>query len=159
MAKEILTVERFEKLQTVIEAHKGVKGPLMPVLIEGQKIFGCLPLEVQKKISEELRIPLSEIYGVVTFYSAFSLEPKGDTIVTVCMGTACYVKGAQDIIDKLSDIIGTKANTTTEDKKFSLLGVRCVGACGLAPIIIVNEVVYGKVKLDEVPEIMKKYKE
>ncbi|MCC5912573.1 MAG: NAD(P)H-dependent oxidoreductase subunit E [Clostridiaceae bacterium] len=157
MAKEILTEENFEKLQRVIEANKDKQGALMPVLHEGQKIFGCLPLEVQKQISEALKIPLSEIYGVVTFYSQFSLEPQGDYVIGVCLGTACYVKNAQPIIDKISKIIDTKAGETSPDGKFTLVATRCIGACGLAPVMTVNEDVYGRLQVEDIPGIMEKY--
>ncbi|SDL34352.1 NADH-quinone oxidoreductase subunit NuoE family protein, partial [Natronincola ferrireducens] len=141
----------------VIEEYKGQRGALMPVLQEGQRIFGCLPLEVQQKISDGLQIPLSEIYGVVTFYSQFSLEPKGEYVVGVCLGTACYVKGAQAILDKISDIINTKPGQNSADGRFTLVATRCIGACGLAPVITVNEDVYGRLKVDDIPEIMAKY--
>ncbi|ABR50183.1 NADH dehydrogenase (ubiquinone), 24 kDa subunit [Alkaliphilus metalliredigens QYMF] len=157
MKKTSLTEENFQKLQIVMEEEKGEKGPLMPVLHEAQKIFGCIPLEVQKKICEEMKIPLSEIYGVITFYSQFSLEPKGDYVIGVCMGTACYVKGAQPILDKVSELIGAKAGCNSGDGRFSLVATRCIGACGLAPILTVNEDVYGRLKLTDIPGIVEKY--
>ncbi len=157
MAKNVLTEENLNKLQQSIEKYRGLKGPLMPVLNDVQKVFGCVPLEVQQIISEELKIPFSEIYGVVTFYSQFSLEPKGDYVIGVCMGTACYVKNAQPILDKISEIIDTKVGETSKDGKFTLEATRCIGACGLAPVITVNEDVYGKLKVEDVPEIMEKY--
>ncbi|MDR5659370.1 NAD(P)H-dependent oxidoreductase subunit E [Serpentinicella sp. ANB-PHB4] len=157
MAKDILTKENFEALQKVIDRHKGQKGALMPVLHEAQRIFGCLSLEVQKKVSEELQISLSEIYGVATFYSQFSLVPKGDYVIGVCMGTACYVKGAQPILDKVSELTNTKAGETSEDGKYTIEATRCIGACGLAPLITVNEDVYGKLKVEDVADIIKKY--
>ena len=131
----------------------------MPVLHEGTNFFGCIPLEVQKRISEKLNVPLAEIYGVVTFYAQFTLEPKGDYLISVCLGTACYVKGAQQIIDKIKDEIGVEVGETTPDGKFSLEATRCVGACGLAPVLMVNhQDVYGRLVLDEIPEIIGKYK-
>ncbi len=157
MDKNFLTEENFAKLQEVIDVNKERKGALMPVLHEGQKIFGCLPLEVQRKISEELRIPLSEVYGVVTFYSQFSLEPKGEYVIGVCMGTACYVKGSQDIIDKVQEIINIEPGENSEDGKFTLVATRCIGACGLAPVITINEDVYGRLKVEDVPGILEKY--
>lgn len=157
MDKMILSIEKFNQLQEVIDLQKENRGALMPVLHEAQKIFGCLPIEVQKKVSEELKISLSEIYGVATFYSQFSLVPKGDYVVGVCMGTACYVKGSQVIIDKISEIIKTKPGENSPDGKFTLEATRCIGACGLAPVITVNEDVYGRLKLEDVPGIMKKY--
>lgn len=157
MAKNILTEENFQKLQKAIDANKDKKGALIPILHEGQKIFGCLPIEVQKKISEEIKVPLSEIYGVVTFYSQFSLEPKGDYVVSVCLGTACYVKGAQAIIEKVREVIGTKPGGNSPDGKFTLVATRCIGACGLAPVMTVNEDVYGRLKVEDIPGILEKY--
>jgi NADH:ubiquinone oxidoreductase subunit E len=159
MAKEILTQEKFKKLDEAIEKNRDVRGGLVPVLHEAQTIFGCIPLEVQKRISEKLNVPLAEIYGVVTFYAQFTLEPKGDYLISVCLGTACYVKGAQQIIDKIKDEIGVEVGETTPDGKFSLEATRCVGACGLAPVLMVNhQDVYGRLVLDEIPEIIGKYK-
>lgn len=158
MPKNILIKENFDKLYEVIEANKERKGALMPVLNDAQNIFGAIPLEVQKIISKELGIPVAEIYGVVTFYSQFSLEPKGDYIIGVCLGTACYVKGAQAIIDKIiENIDDLEVGGTTPDGKFTLEATRCIGACGLAPVMTVNEDVYGKLDASEVPDIMKKY--
>lgn len=151
--------ENIEKLQEVIEENKGKKGALMPILHEAQHIFGYLPIEVQKMVSEGLNIPLAEIYGVATFYSQFSLVPKGEYTIGVCLGTACYVKGAQDIIDKISENIDVKVGDTTPDRRFTLIATRCIGACGLAPVMTINEDVYGKLKSSEVPEILDKYKE
>lgn len=157
MPKEILTKENFQKLEAVIEKNKGKKGALMPVLHEGQKIFGCLPLEAQKRISEALNIPLAEIYGVITFYSQFTLEPKGDYTIGVCMGTACYVKGVQKIIDRIKKEANVEVGATSPDGKFSLEATRCIGACGLAPVLTVNEDVYGRLVEADVPGIIAKY--
>ncbi|WP_432665933.1 NAD(P)H-dependent oxidoreductase subunit E [Wukongibacter baidiensis] len=157
MAKNILTKENFDKLHEVIEANKGRKGALMPVLNEAQNIFGAVPLEVQKTISKALNIPVAEIYGVVTFYSQFSLEPKGDYVIGVCLGTACYVKGAQAIIDRISRDIDVEVGGTSPDGKYTLEATRCIGACGLAPVLTVNEDVYGKLVEADVPDILKKY--
>ncbi|MGB3368868.1 MAG: NAD(P)H-dependent oxidoreductase subunit E [Acidaminobacteraceae bacterium] len=157
MAKEILTKENFEKLNEAIEKYKGTKGPLMPTLHDGQKIFGALPLEVQKEISKGLNIPLAEIYGVVTFYSQFTLEPKGDFVIGVCLGTACYVKGSQNIVDRISNEISVAIGATSSDGKFTLEATRCIGACGLAPVLTVNEDVYGRLVESDVVDILKKY--
>lgn len=157
MAKNILIKENFAKLDEAIERNKDRKGALMPVLHEAQKIFGALPLEVQKVISEKLKVPMAEIYGVVTFYSQFTLEPKGDYLIGVCLGTACYVKGAQAIIDRIKREVKVEVGGTTVDGKFSLEATRCIGACGLAPVMTVNEDVYGRLKESEVPAILKKY--
>jgi len=157
LIESILTDEGFQKLDEVIEANRGKKGPLMPVLHEAQKIFGAIPFEVQKVISEKMNVPLAEIYGVVTFYSQFSLEPKGEYVVGVCLGTACYVKGAQEIINKIERIIDVKCGDTSADGKFTLEATRCIGACGLAPVLTVNEEVYGRLEVSDIQEIMNEY--
>ena len=157
MAKEFLTEENFKKLDEVILRHKNEKGALMPVLQKAQGIFGCLPIEVQQRISEGIKMPMSEIYGVVTFYSQFTLVPNGEYTISVCMGTACYVRGAKPIVDKISDMIGIKAGETSADARFSLVATRCIGACGLAPVLTVNEDVYGRLVLEDVPKIIEKY--
>lgn len=157
MAKNLFTEENFQKLDEVILENKGKRGALMPVLHEAQKIFGCVPLEVQKVVSDKLMIPLSEIYGVVTFYSQFTLEPRGEYVIGVCMGTACYVRGSQPILDKISELTNTKVGKTSDDGKFTLEATRCIGACGLAPVITVNEDVYGRLVLNDIPGIIEKY--
>lgn len=157
MAKNILTEENFAKLDEIIKSCKDMQGPLMPVLHKAQGVFGALPLEVQKVISRELKIPLAEIYGVVTFYSQFTLEPKGDFLIGVCLGTACYVKGAQQIIDRISNQLKIKVGETSKDGKFTLEATRCIGACGLAPVLTVNEDVYGRLVESDVPGILEKY--
>jgi NADH:ubiquinone oxidoreductase subunit E len=154
-----LTREKFSKLKQFIDTNRSETMGLMPVLHSAQEIFGCIPLEVQKFISQELDISVSEIYGVVTFYSRFSTEPVGDHVVGVCLGTACYVKGAQLLFDRFSkELGGIKAEQTTSDGKFTLTATRCVGACGLAPVVMVNEDVYGKLTPDQIPDILAKYK-
>ncbi|OPJ54969.1 NADH-quinone oxidoreductase subunit NuoE family protein [Alkalithermobacter paradoxus] len=157
MARDVFTKENFDKLEKVILENKGKQGALMPVLTEAQRIFGCVSMEVQKKISEGLNIPLAEIYGVATFYSQFSLEPKGEYVIGVCLGTACYVKGAQEIIDKIAKKIDVEIGKTSADGKFTLVGTRCIGACGLAPVLTVNEDVYGKLVVSDVDGIVEKY--
>lgn len=157
MDKNYLSKENFEKLDKVIEKHKDTRGPLMPVLHEAQHIFGCISLEVQQRISEKMSIPLSEIYGVVTFYSQFSLEPKGKYHIGVCLGTACYVRGAQAIVDKVTEIIGVEVGKTSPDGKFSLEATRCIGACGLAPVLSINEEVYGRLTANDIAGILEKY--
>ncbi len=149
--------EKERKLQEIIEKYKNIEGALIPVLHEAQDVYGYLPMSVQKKISEEMNIPLSEIYGVVTFYTQFTLKPKGKYKVNVCMGTACYVKGSNLILDKLREKLGISVGDCTEDGKFSLDACRCIGACGLAPVIMINDDVYGKVTPDEIDKILKKY--
>ena len=151
--------EKFDQLHKVIQDHKDMPGPLMPVMHAAQEIFGYLPQEVQIEIAEGLGITLSEVYGVATFYSQFSLEPKGEHVISVCMGTACYVKGAQAVLDKLSDSLGIQPGSTTKDGKFTLLATRCLGACGLAPVLTVDESVHGRVTPDEVPAILSIYED
>lgn len=157
--KEVITPERIEKLDACLAIYKEQQGGLMPVLNESQKIFGCIPFEIQKKLSKELNIPMAEIYGVITFYHQFSIEPKGDYIISVCMGTVCYVKDAQKLVDEVTAELGIAPGETTTDYKFTLMATRCVGACGLAPIVLVNEDVYGRleVKGGEMKEIIAKY--
>ncbi|ERJ11094.1 NADH-quinone oxidoreductase subunit NuoE family protein [Haloplasma contractile] len=158
MAKIELSEERFTELKTFIENNRSATSGLMPVLHKAQDIFGCIPLKVQKFISKEMDVPVSEIYGVVTFYTRFSTEPVGDYLVGVCMGTACYVKGAQKILDRIARELDVKVENTTDDGKFTLTATRCVGACGLAPVVMINDDVYGKLKPDEVTDMLSKYK-
>ena len=151
------TKEQEQQLREVIAKHKDQDGPLMPVLQEAQAIYGYLPIEVQKIISEGLDIPLEHIYGVVTFYAQFSLAPKGEYKIGVCLGTACYVKGSGDILNKIKEIIGIDVNECSPDGKFSLEATRCIGACGLAPVMTINEEVYGRLVVGDIPDILKKY--
>ncbi len=151
------TPEQEKELKEVILKHKDQKGALMPVLQEAQDIYGYLPIEVQTMIAEGLDIPLEEVYGVVTFYAQFSLYPKGQYKVSVCLGTACYVKGSGDIYDRLQQRLNIQGGQCTPDGKFSLEACRCVGACGLAPVLTVNEDVYGKITPDDVDDILAKY--
>ena len=153
----VSTVEQEEKLQAVIEKYKGTDGALIPVLHEAQNIFGYLPIEVQKKISDGLDVPMTEIYGVVTFYTQFSIYPKGKYHIGVCLGTACYVKGSGDIIDRIKQRLGVEVGQCTDDGKFSLEATRCIGACGLAPVLTVNDDVYGRLTVDDVDDILAKY--
>lgn len=151
------TPEQEAELRKIIEAHKSDKGALMPVLQKAQGVYGYLPIEVQEIIATEMDIPLEKVYGVVTFYSQFSLNPKGKYTISVCLGTACYVKGSGDIFNKLSEILGIKGGETTADGKFSLVDCRCIGACGLAPVLTVNDDVYGRLTVDDVADILAKY--
>ncbi len=151
--------EKARKLQEIIEKHKDTKGALIPVLHEAQDVYGYLPMSVQKQISEGLGVPLSEIYGVVTFYTQFSLKPKGRFKISACMGTACYVKGANLILEKLQEKLGISVGECTEDGKFSLDACRCIGACGLAPVIMINDDVYGRLTADDIEKILDKYKD
>jgi NADH:ubiquinone oxidoreductase subunit E len=142
------TKEQEYELRAFISGVKDQKGAAMPVMQKAQDIYGYLPVEVQLMISEELGVPLAEIYGIATFYSQFTLNPKGKTKVVVCMGTACYVKNAQGILEKICDTLGCKAGSITEDGEYSVEAAHCVGACGLAPVIFINEDVYGKLPND-----------
>ncbi|MCG8501386.1 MAG: NAD(P)H-dependent oxidoreductase subunit E [Firmicutes bacterium] len=151
------TKEQEQKLLEVIEKHKDTKGALIPVLHEAQEIYGYLPLEVQKIVSEGLDVSLTEIYGVITFYTQFSLNPKGKYKIGVCLGTACYVKGAGPIIDKVKEKLGINVDECSEDGLFSLEATRCIGACGLAPVMTINDDVYGKLETEDVEGILEKY--
>ena len=151
------TKEQEAELYKVIEKYRNIDGPLMPVLQGAQEIYGYLPLEVQKIISKELDISLEHIYGVVTFYAQFSLAPKGEYQISVCLGTACYVKGSGGIIDKIKEIIGIDVGECTPDGKFSIDATRCIGACGLAPVMTINDEVFGRLTVGQIPDILKKY--
>ena len=151
------TKEQEQKLIELIAAHKGQRGALMPVLQGAQEIYGYLPIEVQKLVAQHLDIPLEEVYGVSTFYSQFTLNPKGKYKISVCLGTACYVKGSGDIFKKLEEILGITSGECTPDGQFSLDSCRCVGACGLAPVMMINGEVYGRLTPDDVPDILAKY--
>lgn len=151
------TPEQAEKLDRVIEELKGREGSVMPALHKAQEIYGYLPLEVQKKIANGLDASLEEVYSVSTFYSQFSLSPKGKYHVSICLGTACYVKGADKILEKFEEKLGIKSEDCTEDGKFSLTACRCIGACGLAPVLTVNEDVYGRLVPEDVDKILAKY--
>ncbi|MGE5473572.1 MAG: NADH-quinone oxidoreductase subunit NuoE [Ignavibacteriales bacterium] len=150
-------VKKIGKIKEVINKYKDTKGALIPILHEVQEIYGYLPLKVQKIISEELNVPLAEIYGVVTFYSNFITSPKGQYKIQVCLGTACYVKGSGKIIEKVSEVLGIDVGKSTKDGKFSLDAVRCIGACGLAPVMMINDDVYGQLTTDKIEGILKKY--
>lgn len=153
------TPEQEAELKKVIAENKDEKGALMPVLQKAQDIYGYLPIEIQSIIAIEMDIPLEKIYGVVTFYSQFSLLPKGKYKISVCLGTACYVKGSGDIFDKISQKLGIAGGECSEDGKYSLEACRCIGACGLAPVMTVNEDVYGRLTVDEIPGILAKYQD
>ena len=152
------TVEQEQKLREIIAVHKNVQGALMPVLQQAQEVYGYLPIEVQKIIAEGLDIPLAEVYGVVTFYAQFSLNPKGNYSIGVCLGTACYVKGSGDIIERIQKNLGIEPGGVSPDGKFSLDATRCIGACGLAPVMTINGDVYGRLVPDDIDTILAKYK-
>ena len=151
------TNERMVKIIEVIEQFRNMKGALIPVLHEVQDTYGYLPKEVLEFVSEQLDLPMTEIYGVATFYSFFSLEPKGEHVIKVCLGTACYIKGAQGILDQLCMELNVKVQGTTADNKFTLDATRCLGACGLAPVITIGEKVYGRLSKNDIPKILKEY--
>lgn len=151
------TLEQEQALREVIEAHKDQPGALMPVLQAAQGIYGYLPVEVQEMIAAGLQISVAEVYGVVTFYSQFSLNPKGKYNVSVCLGTACYVKGSEKVLEAVENKLGIKSGGCTEDTKFSIDVTRCLGACGLAPVMTVNDDVYGKVEPKKVAAIIDRY--
>ena len=151
------TEDQERKLMDTIAEHAGEKGALIPVLQRAQEIYGYLPIEVQKIIAERMGLQLEEVYGVVSFYSQFTLNPKGKYAISVCLGTACYVKGSQQILDKLCEKLGIKPGGITSDGKFSLEATRCLGACGLAPAMVINGEVYGKLKTEDLDRILAKY--
>ena len=163
MLKKISTIpfngtpEQKAKLDAVIAECKDDKSQLMHVMQEAQGIYGYLPREVQVMIAEGMDIPLEKIYGVATFYAQFSLSPKGNYHIAVCLGTACYVKGSGQIYDKLQEVLGISGDECTADRKYSLTASRCIGACGLAPVLTVNEDVYGRLTVDDVKDIIAKY--
>ena len=151
------TAEQEARLKAVIDAHKHDKSLLMAVMQEAQGIYEYLPIEVQQMIAEGMDVPLEKVYGVATFYAQFSLSPKGQYHVAVCLGTACYVKGSGLIYDKFQELLGIGGDECTADRKFSLTASRCIGACGLAPVLTVNEDVYGRLTADDVQGIIEKY--
>lgn len=153
------TPEQEKALLEVIDRLKDQRGALMPILQEAQDIYGYLPEEVQQIIAKGLKIPFEEVYGVATFYSQFALNPKGKYKVSVCLGTACYVKGSGEVYARLAKELGIEGGECTADMNFSLEACRCVGACGLAPVIMINDEVYGRLTPDEVPKILAKYKD
>ena len=150
--------ENYEKLAEVIKAHRNEKGALMPVLQQAQNIFGCVSEDVQKIIAEGLGVTLSEVYGVATCYSQFSLQPKGQYVCGVCLGTACYVKGSQAVLNKLCEELGVQPGNTTADGLFTVQATRCLGACGLAPVMMINDEVYGRLTPEQIPGILAKYR-
>ena len=165
MLKKISTIpfkgtpEQEALLREIIKKHKNDPGAIMPVLQDAQEVYGYLPIEVQTIIAEGLGVPLEEVYGVSTFYSQFSLTPKGQNNISVCLGTACYVKGAGKIIERISEIIGIEPEECTEDGKFSLTACRCIGACGLAPVMTINDEVYGRLVPEDIDGILAKYQD
>ena len=148
----------IKKINEICDRYADEKTPLMMILSDIQKEYGYIPLEVQEVVSGRTGISVAEIYGVVTFYSFFSLQPKGKYVIGCCLGTACYVKGAQQIIDKFSDILKIAPGETSEDGLFTLDALRCIGACGIAPAVTINGTVYPKMTVDTVPKIIEQYR-
>ena len=153
-----LSATAQKQIEEIIARYQNETTPLIMILSDIQKEYGYIPLEVQELISSKIGVPVAEIYGVVTFYSFFSLKPKGKYVIGIYLGTACYVKGSQQIIDKFSELLGIKAGETTEDGLFTLDALRCIGACGIAPAISINGKVYPKLTVSAVPTIIEEYR-
>ncbi len=156
-AEFVETEEQKKELLKVINNYQNIEGPLMPILQETQKIYGYLPYEVMKRISEKLSKPIEEIYGVSTFYTQFRLMPQGKYAISLCLGTVCYIKGSGEILEEIEKLLGISNGECTKDGKFSLDTTRCLGCCGLAPVIMINNDVYGNVTRKQVKEILAKY--
>ena len=154
---EDLTPEVMNRVDEVIERYSNKAGALIPVLTQCQKIVGYVPVELQEYIAKGLNIPGSTVYGVVTFYSFFSMVPKGRHIIKVCMGTACYVRGIGEVLNRICSEFKMDVGETTEDRRFSLEAVRCLGACGLAPVIVVNDDTHGDVSADKIMDVLGRY--
>ncbi len=150
--------EKYDQLKVYISETMEKPGPLMPIMQKAQDIFGALSFDVQRFISEEMGIPMTDVYGVATFYSQFALEPKGKNVIGVCMGTACYVKKADGVLNALADELQTPPGNTTPDRLFTLEATRCLGCCGLAPVIMINDQVYGRLKPEDIPGILDIYR-
>ena len=153
-----LSEAAVKQINEICDRYTDEKTPLMMILSDVQKEYGYIPLEVQELVSEKTGIPVAEIYGVVTFYSFFSLKPKGKYVIGCCLGTACYVKGAQQVIDKFSELLGIQPGETTADGMFTIDALRCIGACGIAPAVSINGKVYPKVSVDAVNGIIEEYR-
>lgn len=151
------TAEQEAQLLEVIAKYRDTEGAMMPILQDAQEIYGYLPIEVMRIIAKETGFALEEIFGVASFYSQFSLNPKGEVAIAVCLGTACYVKGSGDILNKIVEILGVPSDSTSPDGKYSVDATRCIGACGLAPVLTINGEVYGRLVVADVPDILKKY--
>lgn len=150
----------YEQLRAVISDMKSLRNPLIEILHQAQKLFGYLPMEVQKFVAEELEVPVNKVYGVVTFYNAFTMKPRGKFVINVCTGTACYVKGAPRIIQMLSEILNVELGETTPDGLFTVTAVRCVGACSLAPVFVIGEESFGRIETrKQLEEIVSSYRQ
>ena len=152
------SAEQLKEADTIIARHRGKLGALIPVLEQVQKVLGFLPMAIQMKVARGLNIPVAKVYGVVTFYSFFTMVPRGRHNIRVCLGTACYVRGGQRILNKITDILGIEPGECTEDRRFSLEIVRCLGACGLAPVKVIGNDTHGQVKPTKLEKILDKYK-
>lgn len=150
--------EKLAELESVISANKGQGGAVMRTLQAAQEIFGCVDKEIQIMIAEGLGATLSDVYGVATFYSQFALEPNGQNIIGVCLGTACYVKGSKDVLEKVCSTLNVQVGKTSKDGLFTVKDTRCLGCCGLAPVMMINDDVYGSLTPDQVPAILDKYR-
>lgn len=150
--------EKYAALDKVIAANKGQGGAVMRTLQSAQDIFGCVDKETQIRIADGLGVTLTDVYGVATFYSQFALEPNGENIIGVCLGTACYVKGSKDVLEKVCSTLGVTVGKTSDDGLFTVKDTRCLGCCGLAPVMMINDDVYGRLTPDQVPAILDKYR-
>jgi NADH:ubiquinone oxidoreductase 24 kD subunit len=158
-AKEDLPKEKFDELERFIEGMETTKGGLIEILHKAQNIFGYLPRDVQLFVARKLGIPGAEVFGVVSFYSYFTTKPRGKHTISVCLGTACFVRGSDKIIERLKEKLGIESNEITEDGLFTLKDVRCIGACGLAPVMMIDDKVYGRVKEEELEDILNSYRQ
>ena len=158
MQKQKLSEAAVKQIIEICDRHANDKTPLMMILSDIQKEYGYVPIEVQELVSEKTGISVAEIYGVVTFYSFFSLKPKGKYVIGCCIGTACYVKGAQQVIDEFCEILGIEPGETTDDGMFTIDALRCIGACGIAPAVTINGTVYPKMKVNQVQEVIDEYR-
>ena len=164
MKKKLTTVEfrgtkeQEEQLLAIIEKYRGVQGAMMPILQQTQDVYGYLPVEERRIIAEKTGKPIEEIFGIASFYSQFSLNPKGEVAIAVCLGTACYVKGSGDLFKKIEEVLGIEGGGTSSDGKYSLEATRCIGACGLAPVLTVNGTVYGRLGVGDIEGILAQYK-
>jgi NADH:ubiquinone oxidoreductase subunit E len=155
---EEFSPEQLKQVDDIIVSHTGKPGALIPVLEQVQEVLGYLPVPVQMLVAEGLNIPVANVYGVVTFYSLFTMVPRGRHNIRVCLGTACYVRGGQKLLERLQDILGIKPGSCTEDRRFSLETVRCLGACGLAPVIVIDEDTHGQMKPAKLEGVLALYK-
>ncbi|MTI95582.1 MAG: NADH-quinone oxidoreductase subunit NuoE [Firmicutes bacterium] len=145
------------QLEQIISDYAGRKGALIPVLQKAQELYGYLPKDAMRRVADGLKLPLSQVYGVATFYAQFHLNPRGRNIIRVCLGTACHVRGAAKILDKIQTELGVGAGETTEDLRYTIEPVACIGACGLAPVLMVNDDTHGRLTTDKIPELLKQY--